>query len=121
MTNTILVSHTVGIQVASGATATLDCTLWGAGDWANEDDWQVDGTLITDTLACNMWREPDFVDPDGGDYHIGSGSAAIDAGVDAGVTVDIDGDSRIDYAPPDIGADEFTTYDIYLPLVQRSW
>jgi hypothetical protein len=41
--------------------------------------------------------------------------------VDAGVTVDIDGDSRIDYAPPDIGADEFTTYDVYLPLVQRSW
>jgi hypothetical protein len=54
-----------------------------------------------------------------GSYHLQAGSAAINAGVDAGVTVDIDGDSRIKHAPPDIGADEFTTYDIYLPLVQR--
>ena len=30
------------------------------------------------------------------------------------VTTDIDGDSRIEYAPPDIGADEFTTYTHYL-------
>lgn len=52
-------------------------------------------------------------------YHLQGGSAAIDAGVDAGVTTDIDGESRVDYAPPDIGADEFTTYHIYLPLVLR--
>ncbi len=121
MTNTILVDHTLGIGMASGTTATLGCTLWGAGDWANEDDWEVNGTLVTDTLACNLWEEPGFVDPDGGDYHIGPGSGAIDAGVDAGVTVDIDGDSRIDYAPPDIGADELapTTYKVHLPLVVR--
>jgi hypothetical protein len=52
-------------------------------------------------------------------YHLRPGSDAIDAGVEAGVTVDIDGDSRIEYAPPDIGADEFTTYSVYLPLVRR--
>lgn len=119
MTNTILVDHTVGIEVASGAITTLDCTLWGRGDWANEDDWKSNGILVTDTLACNLWQEPGFADPDGGDYHIGPGSGAIDAGVEAGVTVDIDGDSRIDYAPPDLGADEFTTYEVHLPLVLR--
>ena len=52
-------------------------------------------------------------------YHLRPGSDAIDAGVDAGVTIDIDGESRIDYAPPDIGADEYTTYRVFLPLVQR--
>jgi len=52
-------------------------------------------------------------------YHLRPGSDAIDAGVDAGVTIDIDGESRMDYAPPDIGADEFTTYRVFLPLVQR--
>jgi uncharacterized repeat protein (TIGR01451 family) len=45
------------------------------------------------------------VDPDAGDYHIRPGSAAKDTGVNAGVTDDIDGDSRT-YAYPDIGADE---------------
>ena len=44
------------------------------------------------------------MDPAAGDYHLGAGSAAINAGTDIGVTEDIDGDPRI--APPDIGADE---------------
>jgi hypothetical protein len=31
MTNTILVSQTIGITVTSGTVATLEATLWGAG------------------------------------------------------------------------------------------
>jgi len=34
--------------------------------------------------AINLWDDPAFVSPDAGDFHIGSDSAAIDAGVDAG-------------------------------------
>ena len=55
----------------------------------------------------NLWADPAFVDPDNGDYRIGAGSAAIDAGVDAGVTTDIDGETRPFGAGYDIGADEW--------------
>jgi hypothetical protein len=41
------------------------------------------------------------------DYRLLSGSAAIDAGVDAGVTTDIDGQTRPYGDHVDIGADEF--------------
>ncbi|RMF32625.1 MAG: hypothetical protein D6759_08050, partial [Chloroflexi bacterium] len=116
LTNTILVSHTVGITVAAGSTATLQATLWGSGAWANGDDWGGAGVVLTGTV--NLWGDPAFVDPDGGDYHLGPGSAAVDAGVDAGVTTDIDGDRRPFGSAPDLGADEFQ-YKTYLPLVLR--
>jgi len=117
MTNTILVSHTVGITVAAGNTVTLEATLWGTGTWANLADWGGAGTIITGTI--NLWDDPDFVDPDGADYHIGPNSAAIDAGVDAGVDDDIDGDPRPQGDAYDLGADEFV-HHVYLPLVLRS-
>jgi hypothetical protein len=116
LTNTILVSHTVGITVTAGNTATLECTLWGTGAWANDTDWGGAGTIITGT--CNYWGDPAFLDPDAGDYHIGPGSAAIDRGVPAGVTTDIDGDSRD--AVPDLGADERAGTVIYLPIIMKN-
>jgi hypothetical protein len=109
LTNTILVSHTVGINVTSGSTVTLEGTLW-----ANGDDWGGAGDIVTGTV--NIWGDPAFVDPDGGDYHIGPDSAARNAGVNTGVTDDIDGDTRLGI--PDIGADEFVR-KIYLPLVVK--
>ncbi len=108
LTNTILVSHTVGITVADGSTATLEATLWGADAWANESDWGGSGTILTGTV--NVWGDPAFVYPDAGDYHIAETSTAIDAGVNAGVTIDIDGESRPNGSSHDIGADEFSPY-----------
>jgi uncharacterized repeat protein (TIGR01451 family) len=105
LTNTILVSHEVGIWVGSGSTATLKATLWGAGAWANATDWLADGTLVTGTI--NLWGDPDFLTPDEGDYHIGASSAAIDAAVDAGVPLDIDGEPRPAGLGFDLGADEY--------------
>ena len=121
LTNTILVSHSVAINVRTGNTATLEATLWGDGAWANGDDWAGDGRIITGTV--NVWGDPVFVDPDAGDYHIGLGSAAIDAGVDAGVAVDIDGELRPVGPGYDIGADEFpvAVWVTYLPLVLKGW
>jgi uncharacterized repeat protein (TIGR01451 family) len=102
LTNTILLSHTVGIHVTAGNTATLEATLWG-----NESDSTGGGTILTGTI--NLWGSPAFVDPDAGDYHIRWASAARDAGVDAGVTMDIDGQRRPLGPGHDIGVDETGT------------
>jgi parallel beta-helix repeat protein len=115
LTNTILVSQTVGVYATNGNTATLEATLWGSESWANETDWGGAGSIATGTV--NLWDNPAFVDPNARDYHIGPGSAAIDMGVDAGVTTDIDGDSRD--AMPDLGADERAGTGIYLPIILK--
>lgn len=52
-------------------------------------------------------------------YHISIGSAAIDAGVAAGIAHDIDGDERPSGDLPDIGADEFVWRTLYLPMILR--
>jgi parallel beta-helix repeat protein/predicted outer membrane repeat protein len=120
LTNTILVSHTVGIQLVSGS-ASLQGTLWGDGAWANGSDWG--GAVVTGTV--NYWGDPLFVDPGHGDYHISASSPARDRGVDAGIHTDLDGESRPhpDTHIPDIGADEYHLDDarVFLPLVMRSW
>jgi hypothetical protein len=94
-------------------TVTLQAMLWGTATWSNGTDWGGAGTLVTGagtlvTGTTNLWGNPGFVDPGTGDYHIGAGSAAIDAGVDAGVGVDIDGEHRPQGEGTDLGADEFT-------------
>ena len=105
LTNTILVSQTSGIIVPTGNTARLEATLWGSGAWANGADWSGSGTLITGTI--NVRGDPAFISPATGNYHIAWPSAAIDAGVNAGVTFDMDGEKRPLGNGYDIGADEF--------------
>jgi hypothetical protein len=117
LTNTILVSHTVGIHVNSGHTATLEATLWGEGNWANITDWGGLGSIYTGTV--NIWGPPAFLTPPDGRYYIHPGSAAVDAGVNAGVTTDIDGQLRPRDGLYDIGADELNDF-LYLPLTTRN-
>lgn len=115
LTDTILVSHTVGLVAEGGSSAYLEATLWGNGT-----DWAGAGAIYSGTV--NVWGKPVFADPGAGDYHIGPGSAAADAGVNAGVTTDIDGDGRPMGAGYDIGADELRPrpgWFIYLPLVSK--
>jgi uncharacterized repeat protein (TIGR01451 family) len=52
-----------------------------------------------------------------GSYHLAFGSAAIDAGINAGVLYDIDGEARPYGDLPDIGADELTIRFVYLPVI----
>jgi len=114
LTNTILASQTVGITVTAGNTATLNRTLW----YGNASDRGGAGTINHSGDAAG---DPAFVDPGRGDYHIGSGSAAIGRGVAAGVTTDKDGRPRD--ARPDLGAYEFqgatTDTYLYLPIVVK--
>jgi hypothetical protein len=102
LTNTILLSHSIGITVTVDSTATLAGTLWG-----NDIDWGGAGDIYTGTV--NLWGDPDFVEPNSGNYHIGPGSAARDMGIDAGVDRDIDGDPRPLGFQYDIGADEMSS------------
>ena len=85
----------------------------GDGELTIEDT----NTLYFDVASqyLNLGGTPTFigVDPVMGDpllasnYRLLPGSAAIDTGADAGISDDIDGDSRPFGAAPDIGADEF--------------
>jgi uncharacterized repeat protein (TIGR01451 family) len=100
--NSIIANQTVGVKVSSNLalnTATLDGILW----WGNASN--ITGTVFSfDEVAGT----PVFVDPVAGDYHIGLGSAAVDVGIDdAGVTDDIDGQTRPHYEGYDLGADEW--------------
>jgi uncharacterized repeat protein (TIGR01451 family) len=104
LANTILVGHAVGISVTAGNTAVLEGTLWGSGTWANGQDSTGEGTITTG--AANVWGDPAFFYPAGDNYHLGPGSAAIDAGVEAGVSNDIDGQARPIGTGYDVGADE---------------
>ena len=95
MTNTILVSQSVGIEVGAGNAAVLNGVLW-FGNTSN--------TSGTVTVQNATTGDPAFA-ADG--YHLQAGSAAIDQGVDSGVAVDIDGDARPQNGLYDLGADEY--------------
>lgn len=106
LTSTILVSQTVGVTVTAGNTVTLDGVLW----YGNGLNTGGSGTV---TATHSFTGDPAFVNPTGGDYHILPASAAINRGLDAGVSVDFDGETRD--SSPDLGADEITS--LYLPLI----
>ena len=65
--------------------------------------------------------DPAFVNPSVWDYHLTADSAAIDAGVDAGVTTDIDSQPRPAGSGYDLGADEYQATRLYLPLILRNF
>jgi hypothetical protein len=59
------------------------------------------------SIRKNFNLDPRFVNSAGGDYHLGAGSPAVDAGTATGAPiVDFEGDPRPQGTAPDIGADE---------------
>jgi hypothetical protein len=113
LTNNLIYSHTYGILVEADSTARLYNTLF----YANDSDTDGEGDIFnTDPITG---QDP-LLDAD---YHLLADSPAIDAGVDAGVTTDIDGELRD--SSPDLGADEFALppepgCNIYLPLILKN-
>jgi len=114
LTNTLIVSAT---------------NAFSADQWAGDVSINHTNTLMHDVATLHYTEDgtPSFqaVNSLTGDpkldatYHLQVGSAAIDAGVDAGVTTDIDGDTRPWGAGYDIGADEFRKWYVYLPFVLK--
>jgi len=110
MTNTIISGHKTGVMATAGNSATLESTLWHG----NTDNWAGAGVI---NHSDDHSGDPKFAF-DG--YHLSLGSAAIDKGADAGVTVDIDGKTRPWGGGYDLGADEFDgigeQVNLFLPL-----
>jgi len=111
-TNTILVSHTIAITVAANNTATLANTLW----FGNVINATGAGTLVTGTK--NFAGSPAFIKPDAGNFYLTFMSEAINKGVEAGIMVDLDGQSRD--AKPDLGADEVFMASVYIPTILKN-
>ena len=113
ITNTLVTSHAVGIQ-RSGGTVHEDYNLF-FGNGANLSGAVAGG-------SHSLTGDPLFVAPGAGDYRLASGSPAIDAGTDMGVTHDLDRVSRPQGDGVDIGAYESmvtSEYKIYLPFTRK--
>lgn len=110
LTNTIIVSQSVGVTVTAGNTLTLNSTLWNG----NATNWGGAGTI---TVTNNYSGSPAFINPAGGDYHLSSASAAVDKGINAGVTTDIDDQPRPQGGGYDLGADEYPAPPIPLAAI----
>jgi hypothetical protein len=112
LTNVILVSHTVGITVTSGNTATIHNVLWYATPLTVST-----APTATAVVQNEYIGDPAFA-PDG--FHLNPNSAAVDRGVEVGITDDIDGERRPFGHGNDLGADEWADWQfIYLPIVLR--
>jgi hypothetical protein len=116
ITNNIVVSHTVGITVAKGATARVSYTLWNG----NAADTGGAGHIHE---THPVTGDPSFVNPAAGDFRLTIGSAARDAGDPAGVPPapahDAGGVARPQGAAVDIGAYEWKGYWTRLPIAVR--
>lgn len=109
LTDTIIANQSIGITVTVGPTNTaiLNGVLW----YNNGLNFGGAGAItVTNAVTGN----PSFA-LDG--YHLLSNSAAIDAGVNAGIATDIDGKLRI--GRPDLGAVEYGG-KVFLPLTLKN-
>ena len=112
LTNNIVVSHTVGIRAENNSVVTLSNNeVWG--NTTNYFNIAAGGSDIS--------VDPEFVDPDNGDYHLAVDSPCINAGtgVDA-LYFDYDGDRRTGTLL-DIGADEYHMDPFFVPLAVKSY
>lgn len=111
LTNTLIISHAVGIERIGGMIHE-DYTLFAGVAAPYSGTITGGGHSITGTAA--------FVDPAADDYHLSANSDAINAGANAGITTDFEGQPRPFGAGFDIGYDEWVGLPRgYLPVARR--
>jgi predicted outer membrane repeat protein len=108
--NTIVANHDVGLNVTTGFVA-LSHALF------HDNGLDIQGSVALD--ENRVTGDPLFVNPGAGDFHLQVGSAAIDAGVDAGITADFEGEIRPSLNGFDVGYDEFVPIRVMLPIIMR--
>jgi len=110
--------HAIGLQ--DGASGSVQNNIFynaGSNYWADQGGsvsgshnllYRTSGSIDPISYPDDLVNlDPQFLDVSNGDYHLQSGSPAINAGLDAGVTADRDGMSRPQGGGFDIGAYEF--------------
>jgi hypothetical protein len=110
-----------GIGFRDGATGVVRNNIFynaGSNYWASDGGlvqgsynilYTTEGQISPDDFPDDLVNiDPLLVDPTADDYHIQSGSPAIDSGLNVGVTTDLEGTPRPQGSGYDIGAYEFT-------------
>lgn len=102
-----------GIYCGSSSPEITNCVMWGDSAYEGPEIYVASGAPVVTYSdveggwpgAGNIAEDPLFVG--GGDYHLTSASPCIDAGTDAGIYTDMDGDARPLLSGFDMGADEY--------------
>src|SRR5579859_258867 len=97
VTDTIISNYAVGLSTIAG-TAYEDYNLYFG------TTTQVTGAVTSG--GHSLTGDPAFANAAGGNYHLTASSVALDAGTDAGVSADFEGDPRPQGTGFDIGYDE---------------
>ncbi|MCL4264488.1 MAG: hypothetical protein KJ069_14790 [Anaerolineae bacterium] len=113
--NSIITNHAIGLDVNTGFVVLNHTLFHGNG-------LDIQGSVASD--ENRVIGDPLFVNPGADDFHLQVGSPAIDAGLDAGITEDFEGDVRPSGNGFDIGYDEFvfiqgSPFQIMLPIIMR--
>ncbi len=114
ITDTIVASYSIGISCTAGTVFENYNLFFGT-------PISKTGSFVAGSGANDVTGNPKFVKPSSDNYHLQSGSAAINAGINVGVTTDIDGQARPLGTGFDIGYDELMIYRTYLPLALKNF
>ena len=110
LTNTLIATHTIGIARAGGS----------VGDWNTLFAGVSTPYTGTVTSVGGITGTAGFMNPAVDDYRLSPASGALNAGIDAGVYTDFEGQARPFGAGFDIGYDEyFVGPRAYFPSVVR--
>ncbi|HZY45708.1 MAG TPA: choice-of-anchor Q domain-containing protein, partial [Anaerolineae bacterium] len=116
LTNTLFYGYNLALQTGpNAATIIAKAVLFDSVTTQTQNNA---GVISVTTIYSGSAA---FVNASARNYHLQPGSAAINAGINAGVTTDIDGQTRPFNGLYDIGYDEYVIYKIYLPLALKDF
>lgn len=110
ITDTIIVSHSLGINNAGGSVFENANLFYGNG---------ADFVGAVTSGGQSLTGAPAFVDAGADDYHLAPASLAVNRGLEVGVTTDFEGEARPQQGTSDVGFDE-SPYTQTVPIAGLS-